>query len=95
MNLDQAGLRIAAVGPAVAAVGRSVGPDFFFVRSEMSGHVRTCPDIWRSVRHLANRSELVQQCPSRSLCVSNRNTYYDSNCLNLFVNVILIVQICL
>jgi hypothetical protein len=56
MNLDQAGLGIAAVGPAVAAVGPSVGPDFFFGRSDMSGHVRhlrKCQtfgdrsDIWR------------------------------------------------
>jgi hypothetical protein len=29
MFLDQAGLRIAADGPAVAAVGPSVGPYFF------------------------------------------------------------------
>jgi hypothetical protein len=45
MDLDQAGLRIAAADPAVAAVGPSVGPDFL-ARSEMSGHVQTCPDIF-------------------------------------------------
>jgi hypothetical protein len=54
--LDQAGLRIAAVGPAVSAVGPSVGPAFL-ARSEMSGHVRTCrtflemSDIFGNVRH--------------------------------------------